>query len=256
MNIDTVLFDMGGTIEDIHYDRALRMKAFPQILAILADEGIALPGDVHGVFDAILARNAEYKAWSEKAMIESPPEEIWSSWNLRDFSVPADRIAKIAEHLAYTWETSFFHRRMRPDAASTLAAIAERGYKLGVISNTSSRTQVFRTLEDYGIADYFECVILSSIQGVRKPHRAIFEAALAAMGSDAESTAYVGDTLSRDVIGSKRAGYALAFQITSFLTAGSDAKVVPGSAKPDFAVERLSDIIPILDSLRARRDEA
>ena len=138
---------------------------------------------------------------------------------------------------------------MRPDAVATLDALAERGYRLGIISNTSSRTQVFRTLEAYGIAKYFECVILSSIEGVRKPHTAIFASALRAMGSEASSTAYVGDTLSRDVIGSKRAGYALSFQIRSFLTAGSDASVAPGSAKPDYAVERLSEIVAILDGL-------
>lgn len=252
MNIDTVLFDMGGTIEDIHYDRGLRLKAFPKILAILADEGIVLPGDDHETLDMILARNAEYKAWSEKTKIESPAEAIWTEWNLRDFSIPADKVSKIAENLAYTWETSFFTRKMRPDAVATLSALSERGYRLGVISNTSSRTQVFRTLDEYGIADYFECVILSSIEGLRKPHPAIFEAALKAMGSTAPSTAYVGDTLSRDVIGAKRAGYALAFQITSFLTAGSDAKVAPGSAKPDYAVERLSDIVSILDDLREK----
>jgi len=252
MKIDTVLFDMGGTIEDIHYDRALRLKALPGILAVFAGEGIALPGSGQEILDTMLARNAEYKAWSEKTRIESPPESIWNEWNLKDFSVPADKVGRIAEQLAYVWETSFFVRKMRPDAVSTLSAIAERGYRLGVISNTSSRTQVFRTLEEYGIAHYFECVILSSIEGVRKPHPAIFEAALKAMGSKASSTAYVGDTLSRDVIGSKRAGYALAFQIRSFLTAGSDASVAPGSTKPDFTVERLGEIIAILDSLRER----
>jgi len=256
MKIDTVLFDMGGTIEDIHYDRALRLKALPGILAVLAGEGIVLPGDDHEILDRLLSRNAEYKTWSEKSRIESPPATIWKEWNLRDFSVPADKVDRIAENLAYVWETSFFSRKMRPDAVSTLASIAERGYRMGVISNTSSRTQVFRTLEEYGIANYFECVILSSIEGVRKPHPAIFEAALKAMGSGASSTAYVGDTLSRDVIGSKRAGYALAFQIRSFLTAGSDAQVAAGSTQPDFVVEHLGEIVAILDNLAERRGRA
>jgi putative hydrolase of the HAD superfamily len=256
MNIDTVLFDMGGTIEDVRYDRALRLKALPKILAVFAEEGIVLPGEDNEILDKLLARNAEYKAWSEKSRIESPPETIWNQWNLRDFSVPAGKVSEIAEQLAYVWETSFFVRKMRPDALSTLAAIAERGYRLGVISNTSSRTQVFRTLEDYGIAKYFECVVLSSVEGVRKPHPAIFASALKAIGSKASSTAYVGDTLSRDVIGSKQAGYALAFQIRSFLTAGSDAAVAPGSTQPDFVVERLGEIVAILDSLRERSHRA
>jgi putative hydrolase of the HAD superfamily len=256
MKIEAVLFDMGGTLEDLHYDRALRLAALPGILAVLAGEGIVLPGDDSEILDRLLARNAEYKAWSEKARIESPAASIWSDWNLRDFSLPADKVGRIAEELAYVWETSFFARKLRPDAASTLDSLAKRGYRLGVISNTSSRTQVFRTLEAYGIADRFECVVLSSVEGVRKPHPAIFETALKAMGSRAESAAYVGDTLSRDVIGAKEAGYALAFQIRSFLTAGSDASVRPGSAKPDYLVESLSEIVAILDRLAERSDQA
>jgi len=165
-------------------------------------------------------------------------------------------VERIAEDLAYAWETTFFARKLRPDAVSTLDSLAGRGYRLGVISNTSSRTQVFRTLEAYGIAKYFESVVLSSIEGVRKPHPAIFASALKAMGSAASTTAYVGDTLSRDVIGSKRAGYALAFQIRSFLTAGSDSGVGPDSEKPDYAVESLSEIVAILDRLAERSCEA
>ena len=256
MKIDTVLFDMGGTIEDVRYDRALRLSALPGILAVLAVEDIVLPGTDQEILDRLLARNAEYKAWSESARVESPPESIWNDWNLRDYHVPAGKVDRIAENLAYRWETSFFSRKMRPDAVSTLAAISARGYRLGVISNTSSRTQVFRSLEAYGIAKYFECVVLSSIEGVRKPHPAIFASALRAMGSAASTTAYVGDTLSRDVIGSKRAGYALAFQIRSFLTAGSDSAVGPDSEKPDFVVKSLGEIVAVLDNLAGRSCEA
>jgi putative hydrolase of the HAD superfamily len=252
MKIDTVLFDMGGTIEDVRYDRALRLAALPGLLAVLAGEGIRLPGENQEVLDSLLARNAEYKAWSEKSMIELPPASIWNEWNLKDFSLPTDKVAKIAEDLAYVWETTFLARNMRPDAVSTLDSLARRGYRLGVISNTPSRTQVFRTLEAYGIAKYFECVILSSVEGVRKPHPAIFASALRAMGSEASATAYVGDTLSRDVIGSKRAGYALAFQIVSFMTAASDAAVGPDAERPDYAVESLGEIVGILDGLAER----
>jgi putative hydrolase of the HAD superfamily len=249
MIIDTVLFDMGGTIEDIHFDRSLRLGALPEILAVLGGEGVHLPGSPESILDTLLARNAEYKAWSEKARVESPATSIWKDWNLRDFRVPPDTIAAIAERLAFLWETRFFRREMRPDAIETLEALKERGYRLGVISNTSSRTQVFSTLEGYGIGRYFECVVLSSIEGIRKPHPGIFQAALRAMGSGAEKSAYVGDTLSRDVIGSKLAGFALAFKIESFLTSASDSAVAADCTRPDFLVSSLGDIVAILDSI-------
>jgi putative hydrolase of the HAD superfamily len=252
MNIQAVLFDMGGTIEDIRHERALRLAALPGILSILGRAGIVLPGSNEEILAKILARNAEYKAWSESVMVESPPEVIWREWNLKDFALPAGAVEKAAEELAFAWETTFFERRIRPDAKATLEALAARGYRMGVISNTSSRTQVFSTLESYGIAKHFECVILSSIEGVRKPHGALFASALKAVNVPASAAAYVGDTLSRDVIGSKAAGYALAFRIDSFMTAASDTAVAPDAEKPDFVVKSLGEIVGILDA-RERR---
>ncbi len=254
MTIDTILFDMGGTIEDVRYARAIRKKALPGILAILENGGVHIPGAgdpaLHdGILDTIVARNVEYKSWSETRQIELPPIDVWTDWNLKDFSVPRHVLAPIAEELAYCWETTFFSRIPRPDALATLAAIKDRGYKMGIISNTSSTTQVFRTLEAYGMADFFRCVILSAVEGVRKPAPAIFAAALRAIESQAASTVYVGDTLSRDVIGSKQAGYALAIQIESFLTSGSDRAVAADSLRPDYKIRNLFEIVGILDAL-------
>lgn len=252
MNIQAVLFDMGGTIEDIRHDRALRLAALPGIISILGRAGIVLPGSDEEILSKILRRNAEYKAWSESALVESPPEVIWRDWNLKDFALPAGAVEKMADDLAHAWETTFFERKIRPDAKATLEALKTRGYRMGVISNTSSRTQVFTTLDEYGIADFFECVILSSIEGVRKPHTALFTSALEAMKLPALAAAYVGDTLSRDVIGSKRAGFALAFRIDSFMTAASDTAVAPGAEKPDFVVSSLGEIVGILDEMERR----
>lgn len=254
MSIDTILFDMGGTIEDVRYDRALRIKAFPGILAILERGGISLPGSEDQalrdrLLDTILSRNSEYKSWSEAGQIELPPADIWAEWNLRDFRINKEILLPIAEELAYAWETSFFSRTLRPDAVLTLAALKTRGYKMGIISNTSSMTQVFKTLTAYGIADFFGSVTLSSVEGIRKPAPEIFLNALRAIGSKANTTAYVGDTLSRDVIGSQRAGYAMVIQIESFLTSSSDSKLLPGAAQPDYKVGNLFEIVAILDTL-------
>lgn len=244
---------MGGTLEDVRYDYELRRNAFPGILNVLGTAGIVLPGKEEMLLNMILSRNTEYKAWSEAREVELSALDIWADWNLRDFNVSRASLEPIAEELAYLWETTFFARSLRPDAEKTLRALGSRGYRLGIISNTSSRTQVFRTLDAYGIADCFDAVVLSSIEGVRKPARKIFDAALKAMESMPASAVYVGDTLSRDVIGSKRAGFALAIQIKSFLTASSDAAVGSGSARPDYLIASLGEIVDILDGLHERR---
>ena len=121
----------------------------------------------------------------------------------------------------------------------------------GVISNTASLYSVFDVLEAYGIRDYFEDVTLSSVTGYRKPHPGIFQIALREMKAKAEECAYVGDTLSRDVIGAKRMHFGAAIQIRSFLSSQKD-EGVDSVWQPDHVVEKIADIVPYLEKLNGR----
>jgi putative hydrolase of the HAD superfamily len=185
-------------------------------------------------------------------MVEAPAERVWAEWYLGEYEIPRALIAPLAEDLAKLWETGFHTRSLRPEARPALEALAERGYKLGVISNTSSEAQVRSTLEDYGIAGFFGCLCLSCVAGIRKPDPRIFREALFRLGILADRAAYVGDTVSRDISGSKAAGYALAFQIKSFLTAGRDSALPPDCPRPDYVVGQLGEVVSILDGLGAR----
>ena len=63
-----------------------------------------------------------------------------------------------------------------------------------------------------------------------------------------EECAYVGDTLSRDVIGAKRLHFGAAIQIHSFLSAQKDAAVAD-VWQPDRVVENIGDVVDYLDEL-------
>lgn len=56
--------------------------------------------------------------------------------------------------------------------------------------------------------------------------------------------AYVGDTVSRDVIGARRTGYGLAIQIRSFLTDKADRGT--GNVPPDAVIEDLRQIVDLV----------
>ena len=92
-------------------------------------------------------------------------------------------------------------------------ALDRRGYRLGLISNTTSREAVPQALIEYGIKRYFPVVVLSSTSGHRKPGARIFEIATAALGVDPRRSVYIGDRPSRDVVGAKRAGFAMSVLI-------------------------------------------
>lgn len=243
---------MGGTIEDISYDPGLRLGGSASVLACLARAGLALPVEAPALLAAIERGSARYRAWSEKTMVEAPAKDVWAEWYLGEFALPRGAIDSLAPELARIWETQFHSRRIRPEARACLEALRDRGYLLGVISNTSSEDQVLGTLEGYGIRQLFDCVCLSCVSGIRKPDPRIFHEACALLGVEASGSAYVGDTVSRDIAGAKAAGYALSFQIPSFMTPSRDSGLGPSSPRPDYLIGGLGEIVTILDGLGAR----
>ena len=94
--------------------------------------------------------------------------------------------------------------RADPEAASALARARAAGLATGVISNSNG--SVARILEATGLGPALDFVIDSSVVGVEKPDRRIFELGLARAGVPAAAAVYVGDLYSVDVLGSRGAG--------------------------------------------------
>ena len=151
------------------------------------------------------------------------------------------------------WECTYFHRELRPGVREMLAGLKARGYRIGVISNNASLYNVFNVLEEYGIREYMEDVEVSSITGYRKPHPEIFRISMKQMQEKPENCVYVGDTLSRDVIGSKEFGFGKAVYIQSFLSAQKDVGVV-SSIQPDVTIRNMDELVPWLDSVNSKMD--
>ena len=74
--LTTVLFDMGGTLEDIWYNKETQQEAARKLLEILRDHGLD-PGCPQEVFwEKLFSGVKAYKQWSEGNMLEKKPEEI------------------------------------------------------------------------------------------------------------------------------------------------------------------------------------
>ena len=247
--LTTVLFDMGGTLEDIWYNEDTTALAITRVMETLRAGGLE-PGCSPQEFqEKILAGVKAYKTWSEQVYLEKKPEEIWPEFYLRDFHFPREKLIPMAETLANLWEVTFYHRELRPDVPETLEALHQRGYHLGIISNNASLYNVFDVLEQYGIRSYMEDVTVSSVTGYRKPHPEIFRISLRQMQVAAENCVYVGDTVSRDIIGSKRAGFGKSVQIGSFLSAQKDAGVGAEAELPDVVIDHMGALVDWLDQV-------
>jgi HAD superfamily hydrolase (TIGR01549 family) len=91
-----------------------------------------------------------------------------------------------------------------PGTVPTLRGLRERGTVLGVISNSAGT--VADDLAAFGLLDYLDVVVDSTVVGVEKPDRRIFEVALERLGLPGEDCWYVGDGLVNDVLGAQAAG--------------------------------------------------
>lgn len=100
-------------------------------------------------------------------------------------------------------------------AAETLNALRRKGIRMGIVSNNIYLVDKARALWPLlrETDAHFDVVIFSSDAGlaVRKPHPAIYRAALAGLGADPAEVVFVGDRLREDVQGPMREGMQRAF---------------------------------------------
>ncbi len=249
--IRAVAFDMGGTLEDISYDDDGRREAARGLLSLLIDLGLDPGMSADGLLAAVLAGMRSYQEWRERSEIELPPDRVWTEYvfgaNGRSPRRPPQWNAALvaaAEEVSQYYENRFYERRLRPEAPRALAALRGQGVRLAVISNITSRLIVQQNLVRYGVAHYFDPVVTSAGFGQRKPNPSIFLEASRLMGLPPAACAYVGDTVSRDVIGARRAGYGLAIQIRSFLTDKADRGTE--GVQPDAIIHDLTEVTDLV----------
>jgi HAD superfamily hydrolase (TIGR01662 family) len=96
------------------------------------------------------------------------------------------------------------HFFLYDDVAPVLQALAARGVKLGLISNSHRCLASFQ--EHFQLQGLITAAVSSSEHGYMKPHPSIFEAALMLAEVDARHALMVGDSLAHDIDGARRVG--------------------------------------------------
>lgn len=135
-------------------------------------------------------------------------------------------------------------RTLFADALSTLAALKQRGYTLGVVTNRDYGGAFFREdLQRMGLLDYFEYrhMAISADLGIRKPHPDIFWHALNGLHSSPEETAMVGDSLEADIVGAQRLDMLSIWRPKPAVL--EEAKQGQPAITPDVTIEHLSELL-------------
>lgn len=125
-----------------------------------------------------------------------------------------------------------------PEATETLDALQKKGYRLFAASNSFGHLQRSR-LERAGILSYFEDTYISMDIGYDKPDIRFYKQALCACGLAADEVLMVGDSMTTDIIGAKKAGLG-----TCFFNRRPEEKATEGIA--DYEIRGLAELLTIL----------
>jgi HAD superfamily hydrolase (TIGR01549 family) len=199
-SIKVICFDVGGTLRVAQVKTDRNLDNIKKLQKFINEDGI--PQDF---IQKLSAREKSYRIWSRKTMREMDEADLWTKFMLPNH--PTAFVQENAIKLNQLWRESRI-KIILPDAVDTLKTLVQRGYILAIISNTTSSVEVPQLLEENGLTDLIACTILSSVHGRRKPHPSLFIDCARKIGVRPEECAYVGDMISRDVVGGRQAGFA------------------------------------------------
>ena len=236
-NIKAVYFDQGGVVMGARIPLPDNGEA--NLKKIMAMTGIE--EDYREFMERLLEGESKYKKWGMESLIECPADKVWPRWMLPE--VPSDILAPIAEELTLLYFEAKGKRSADKNIKDVLIRLKQRGYIVGLISNTWSKPLVYQELKDAGLEGLFETIILSSEEGIRKPAKNIFLRGLEGLNLKPENAVYVGDQPNRDIPGPRNAGYALAIILKTKKL--KPEQMEKKEHRPDLIIESLSELLEI-----------
>ena len=190
MPLTTILFDAGGTLVRPNFQR-------------MADEFGA--DGVHSTADALADADRQFRVLFEQPGFERPTTDPW-----RHYLEHLTRCASLSpfpdaacERLRRYHDASNLWEDLMPGTIEALEQLAPR-YRLGVVSNANGTVRAL--MARLGLDRFFDVVVDSQEEGVQKPDPRLFRIGVERMRATPESTVYVGDIFTVDVLGARGAG--------------------------------------------------
>lgn len=235
-DIGAIFLDVGNTLRIVLDDKEFSETAKEEMLKLLE-----VKEDPEAFFEKLETRWKAHRKRCKKTLVEASEQELWTVHMLPDY--PKEIIEPLSGKLTRLWRDKDGRRVPRSDVKETIIELHKRGYKLGIIANTITETEIPDWMEDDQVTEYFGSVILSSKVGFRKPNPEIYWLAARELGVEPEKCVYVGDNPVRDVEGTHAAGYGMMILINESETLAKEPPT--GEFKPDYTIEKISDLLDI-----------
>ena len=202
--IKVVLFDLGSTL--IYFDNTWQaVSAEMDQVTVDALQRAGLKVDRERFIADLLERESAFSKERDIDFIEYTTLYILRT-TLADHGYPQPPEDVLHKIVAEMYRVSQAHWHAEEDAAPTLDALRQEGYRMGIVSNAGDDQDVRTLIERADLGEYFDVIISSAAAGIRKPHPKIFDLALAHWGFKRDQAVMVGDTLGADILGAHNAG--------------------------------------------------
>jgi HAD superfamily hydrolase (TIGR01549 family) len=188
MPLRGILFDLDGTL----IDRQTTLDLFAHELAITYAEDL---NEIDTDEFLRIIHEADNKGYRPKA-------EVFQLFiqNLPWINPPT------VEELSDSWYTTYPKCAQAMKGAYTvLETLKTRGFKLGIITNGTERSQTGK-IERLDFHSYVETIIISESAGIKKPDPKIFQMALDDLNLSPAETYFVGDHPTNDITGAEAVG--------------------------------------------------
>lgn len=233
--IEAIFLDVGNTLRILLDEEPYRENARERIVSLL---GVS---DSPALFCEELDRRYKvYRKWAFENLTEASEKELWSRWLAPEF--PRNRTEPLAHELSLMYRQSKGRRVNAEGGKEVVIELYNRGYTLGIISNVITTDEIPEWLEEDGLTKYFKSVVLSSVFGRRKPHPSIYLEAAQKAGVEPKNCVYVGDNFSRDVAGTRKAGFGMVIILPDL---NEKVDPVPDEYKPDLIIHRLNELLGV-----------
>jgi len=237
--LNTVFWDLGGTLTTNERFSAVSagLKGAKMAFSALKDRSSDMPGSLafySRVMNALTKIGASANS-NEEVRIDEEIRALFQSLGKK----LNDEELKLA--VASWYEPFAEHAAPRPETGEVLKTLKERGFALGLVSNTAWPKWVIEgEIQRFGLADMFNVVELSSEIGVRKPSPIIFEAALKKAAAAPDQSVFVGDSLKMDISGARYVGMR-----TVYLNVSGEAD---DAGLADAEISSLAELPSIIDN--------
>jgi putative hydrolase of the HAD superfamily len=238
MNIKGIIFDINGTLSDIHTNE-WHDDVYRVLSNLLSYQGISLaPNDVKFNYFEIMkeqrAANGErHREFDVVAIFRRIVAEHSSDFTR---ALPKDKLEQLPGFLAETHRAASRFKLQRYPGVETTIRQLHKKYHLAIISDAQSAYAI-PELHAVGLSGLFDPIIVSGDYGYRKPDPRLFTAALTSMKMDPAEVLYVGNDMYRDVHGAQRLKMK-----TVFFKSNQGMQEKEG-VKPDYVIYNFPELL-------------